>query len=78
MPEDDTAVLEFITKEKSYSELPAVPTDGPANEALLLQTCKQLTGLLLELEVDSLTETARRALKRTDTVLDEVLNVAKP
>ena len=75
---DDPAVFEFISKEKSYSELPAVPTGGQdAGEAMILRACKQLTSLLIDLEADSLTASAKRALVRTDAVLDKVLNVER-
>lgn len=78
MPSDDPAVLDFIAKEKSFSELPKVPSNGEeANEAMILQACKQLITLLLDVETDSLTPAAKRALARTDAVLDEVLKAAQ-
>jgi hypothetical protein len=71
--ENDPAILDFLANEKSYSELPKVPTNGAASESSVVHLCKQLMAVLADLETDSLTPAARRTLERTDAVLDQVL-----
>lgn len=73
--ENDPDVLDFLVKEKPYSDLPKIHSPAPEkNTGELVNLCKQLTNLLLDVESDSLTPVARRALERTDAVLNEVLN----
>ena len=74
--QDDPAVFDFISKQRSYSDLPTLGNGSAADDGELIAACKQLTSLLLEVPTESLTAAGRRALKRTDAVLDQVLEGA--
>jgi len=78
MPEDDPAVSEFFVKEKSYSELPKVDgTRKRSGSSQIIEACQDLARVLLDADAESLTQAERRALERTDAVLDKVLQRAK-
>ena len=76
MPQDDPAVFDFVSKQCSHSELPLITSAVGSDDKQLIAACKQLTSLLLEVPSEALTPGARRALQRTDAVLDEVLGSA--
>jgi hypothetical protein len=72
---EDPSVLDFFVKEKSYTELPRgdeAPERSVKSE--LLAACQSLTKLLVEVEAEALSLPERRALERTEAVLDKVLS----
>ena len=75
--EDDPLIADFFSNERPLKDLLGVPAEaktssGPSKSPVI-EACRSLAGLLMDLDTESLTRAELRALERTESVLNKVL-----
>ena len=78
-PENDPRVTEFFDKERAFTELPTFSprASESVGDSEIIEACRTLTKLLLEVDTEILTKAELRALERTESVLNKVLVTSK-
>jgi ParB-like chromosome segregation protein Spo0J len=78
-PENDPRVTEFFEKERPFTELPSFSggTSESTGKSEIIDACRTLTKLLLDVDTEILTKAELRALERTESVLNKVLVTSK-
>jgi ParB-like chromosome segregation protein Spo0J len=73
LPPDDSKISDFFANERSYTDLDGSGVES-SGKSPLVEACRSLTKILVDVDIDSLTSAELRALERTESVLNKVLD----
>jgi ParB-like chromosome segregation protein Spo0J len=78
-PENDPRVTEFFENERPFTELVTFSGgfEESAGKSAVIEACRNLAKLLVDVDTELLTTAELRALERTESVLNKVLTTSK-